>query len=198
MKANRLKSSISALCVFFLATILAVTLSGCGAEKHNPLGVEEVNGAPPKYDGVMLNLDASGVINGLYEPGGDEYVADHYPIKYTGNWRLINSHSKQNWHTITSKEKGAQLDIVGTFSRIVVDFWDYDFYPDAGNVTFYVDGNPVGTYDLARAKADGVKLLEYQVATQKNTVATVTMKINSGRVVIAGYILVHLDERYQY
>lgn len=189
---------------FFLSVLLMTAVSfllgGCAAEKPNPLAVEEMNGPPPKQELVSMKLDCRGILNGVYEPGGSvPYKANMYPITYEGNWRMIPSAEKRGgWYMITSDTPGARIDVVATMSRVVFDFWDFEFYDNPGTVSFYIDGQPLGVFDLDRRDAEGRKILDFQVTTQKNDLATVTMIIESGRATVAGYLINFLDERYPY
>lgn len=188
---------------FFMAGLLGLGLSslfgGCAAESPNPLAVENLNGSPPKQERVSMELDARGIINGVYQPGDVvPYSKDFYPIRYTGQWKLLETGTRSNLFTITSDVVGARVDVVATLSRVVFDFWDYEFYDNPGKVSFYIDDVNLGTFDLARAAAGDQKILNYQVATQKNTVATISMVLEEGRVAITGYLMNYLDERYPY
>ena len=176
----------------------ALILGGCAAESPNPLAVENLNGNPPKQELVSMELDCRGIINGLYQPGGTVPNRENmHPVNYTGDWQLIHMQNSQ-WYTINTNEVGARVDIVATMSRVVFDFWDYEMYDNPGKVTFLIDGRPLGTFDLARSAPDGMKYLNYQVTTQKNTVATVSMILESGRVTLAGYLINFLDPKYPY
>jgi hypothetical protein len=176
-----------------------VFFAGCAAENPNPLAVENLHGEPPKQEFVSMELDARGIINGIYQPGDiTPYEPNYYPVNYTGDWRLINAGTRSNHYTITTDKVGARVDIVATLSRAVFDFWDYEFYDNPGRVSFYIDEQPLGTFNLARSDAEGQKILNYQVATQKNTVATITMILETGRVTISGYLFNFLDKRFPY
>lgn len=176
----------------------AFLLAGCAAESANPLAVENLNGDPPKQELLTVQLDARGVVNGVLKPGDKEPVRPQmHPINYTGEWDIIY-HSKSQWYMAMSDQAGARIDVVATMSRVVFDFWDYEFYDNPGKVTFLIDGQALGTYDLARSREDGQKFLNYQVTTQKNEVATVTMILESGRVVVTGYLINALDPDFLY
>jgi hypothetical protein len=184
-----------AVCIYGM---VAFFLAGCAAESPNPLAVENLNGDPPKQEKLSIELDARGIINGSFQPGGvTPYRAQMYPINYTGDWSLIHA-TKSQWYMAMSAKPGSRIDVVATMSRVVFDFWDYEFYADPGKVTFLVDEKPLGTFDLARSRADGQKYLNYQVTTQKNTVATVSMIIESGRAVVVGFLINALDEKFPY
>ncbi|EKD82425.1 MAG: hypothetical protein ACD_39C01302G0001 [uncultured bacterium] len=71
-------------------------------------------------------------------------------------------------------------------------------YDNPGKVTFLIDGRPLGTFDLARSAPDGMPYLNYQITTQKNTVATISMILESGRVTLVGYLINFLDPDYPY
>jgi len=192
----RLFSVATAAAAFFAISAL---LGGCAAESPNPLAVEKMNGAPPRQERVSMQLDARGIINGVYQPGDVvPYSADFYPVRYSGKWSLIHTGPRSDLYTIISNEPGARVDVVATLSRVVFDFWDYEFYEGAGVVSFYIDGTKLGTFDLARRGENGLKVLDYQVATQKNTVATVSMVLEQGRVALTGYLFNFLDERFPY
>ncbi len=176
---------------------VAFILAGCAAESPNPLAVENLNGDPPKQEMLSLELDGRGFINGVFQPGKTTLPSQIYPINYTGNWELIYM-TRSRWYMAMTEEAGARIDIVATMSRVVFDFWDYEFYDDPGKVTFLIDDRPLGTFDLARAREDGQKFLNYQITTQKNDVATISMILESGRVVVTGYLINSLDPAYQY
>ncbi|PKL39364.1 MAG: hypothetical protein CVV41_21245 [Candidatus Riflebacteria bacterium HGW-Riflebacteria-1] len=176
----------------------ALILSGCAAESPNPLAVENLNGPPPKQELVTMDLDCRGVINGLYQPGGTEpYRPYMYPINYTGDWQLLHN-QKSQWYMITTNDAGARIDVVATMSRVVFDFWNYEMYENPGRVTFLIDDKPLGTFDLNRAAPDGMPYLNYQITTQKNTVATISMILESGRVTLVGYLINFLDPNFPY
>lgn len=194
-KSNVLRLSLAGLMALATASIFG----GCAAESPNPLAVENLNGSPPKQESVAMELDARGIINGVFQPGEVvPYSPEFYPVRYTGNWSLLSTGPRSNLYTITSDTIGARVDIVATLSRVVFDFWDYEFYDNPGKVSFYIDGNNLGTFDLARAAAENQKILNYQIATQKNTVATISMILEQGRVAITGYLFNYLDERFPY
>jgi len=177
---------------------VALILSGCAAESPNPLAVEKLNGDPPKQELLTMDLDCRGIINGIYEPGGTvPYRANMYPINYTGKWDLIPM-EKSQWYMITSDDPGARIDVVATMSRVVFDFWNYEMYANPGRVSFEIDGRPLGSFDLARSAPDGMPYLNYQITTQKNTVATISMKLESGRVTLVGYLINFLDPDFPY
>lgn len=183
--------------VFFYA-LVAFLLAGCAAESPNPLAVEKLNGAPPKQEQYSMALDCRGILNGAFVPGGQIPTMPYmHPINYTGDWKMIFTESS-NWYMATSNDIGARIDVVATMSRVVFDFWDYEFYDNPGRVTFLIDGKPLGTFNLASKGADGMKLLNYQVSTQKNTVATVSMILESGRVTVSGFLINTLDQKYLY
>lgn len=197
-KTNQL-NALRNLWAFVVYAIISVILSGCAAESPNPLAVENLNGSPPKQESISMDLDARGIFNGIFQPGNViPYHKDFYPVTYTGSWKLVPAGPRSNWYTVTTNQVGARVDIVATISRVVFDFWDYEFYDNPGKVSFYIDGKNLGTFDLARKNATDQKFLNYQVATQKNTVATISMVLESGRVTVSGYLLNFLDERYPY
>lgn len=194
-----MNQNLKILQAILLFVIVAAILGGCAAEKPNPLAVENLNGEPPKQESFSMQFDSRGLINGVLQPENTlPYGRTYYPIRYSGDWHLIDAGPKSQWYTITCDEPGASVDVVATLSRVVFDFWDYEFYDNPGKVSFYIDGKPLGSFDLARAAAQDQKVLSYQVSTQKNTVATITMVLESGRVVISGYLFNFLDERYPY
>jgi hypothetical protein len=199
MKKINLFSTVIKTVAFLLANfILMLLFAGCAAEEPNPLGIEKLHGTPPKQELMSLELDARGYVNGFFQPGNEEGHTAQYPISYTGDWKLIPSGPRSGIYTITTDEPGAKVDVVATLSRAVFDFWDYEFYDNPGRVSFYIDDQFLGTFDLARKSADGKKILNYQVATGKNTVATISMVLEEGRVAITGYLFNFLDERFPY
>ena len=183
--------------VLFYA-LVAVLLAGCAAESPNPLAVEKLNGAPPKQERYSMELDCRGIVNGAFMPGGIVPTQPYtYPVNYTGDWKMVYSDSS-HWYMATSAQVGARIDFVATMSRVVFDFWDYKLYDNPGRVKFLIDNKPLGSFNLARDGANGLELLNYQVATQKNTMATVTMILESGRVTVSGFLLNTLDDKYLY
>ena len=151
--------------VFGLITALCVviTFTGCGAETALPLTIQKLNGPSAASENSLMELDARGVVNGKYQPG-DLLVQtlNFYPINYTGNWRLIKSY-RGNLYTITSDEAGARVDVVATLSRLTFDFVDSDTYDNPGDVTFLIDGKPLGTFALNTKNPDGSSLMDYQI-----------------------------------
>ncbi|MDD3147767.1 MAG: hypothetical protein PHD82_10720 [Candidatus Riflebacteria bacterium] len=178
--------------------LAAVFLSGCAAESPNPLAVENLNGAPPKQEGYSIQLDCSGILNGAFFPGGNIPSSPYaHPVNFSGKWSMKHMDRSQ-WYMATCAEAGARIDVVATMSRVVFDFWDYEFYANPGKVTFLIDDRKLGTFDLARPGADGLKFLNYQIATQKNTVATVSMILESGRVTVTGFLINTFDKNFPY
>ena len=176
---------------------MLVFLTGCGAESGMPLPIEKLNGTPPVMEGSIMDLDARGVINGNFQPGNvSTYDVNFYPVNYTGSWTLI-SH-RGNLYSITCAEKGARIDIVATLSRVTFDFLDPDTYDNPGSVTFLIDNKPLGVFVLKRKGNNGDNLMDYQISSQKNTVATISMILNSGRVSLAGYLLTFFDRFHHY
>jgi hypothetical protein len=176
--------------IFLLASLLAVFLAGCASEHTNPLAVEHMGGSPPKQEAAATMLDARGLINGTFRPANaPQGEGRGYPIRYEGQWDLVPSGPKTGWYMAMSDQVGARIDVVATASRVVFDFWDYDFYENPGRVQFLLDGRPIGAFALSRQRGLQ-KILEYQVVTGKTTVATVSMVVETGRAVISGYMLV--------
>ena len=181
--------------IFFMALMI---LTGCAADATNPIAVEEINGAPPKQESLAMQLDCRGIFNGSFFPGGSEPASYYaHPLHYVGQWsmRLME---KSNWYMTTCDQAGARIDVVATMSRLIFDFWDYEMYENPGRVSFLLDGKKLGTFDLSRRAADGQKFLYYQVTSQKNTVATVTMILESGRVTLTGFSITALDRNFPY
>jgi len=177
---------------------VALILGGCAAESPNALAVENLNGDPPKQELLTMDLDCRGIINGLYQPGDTvPYVENMYPVSYTGDWNLLFM-EKSQWYMITTDQVGARIDVVATMSRVIFDFCDYEMYSNPGKVKFLIDGKSLGTFDLARTAPDDMKYLNYQISTQKNELATVSMILESGRVTLVGYLINFLDPKYPY
>ncbi|HOY69003.1 MAG TPA: hypothetical protein PLP29_19160 [Candidatus Ozemobacteraceae bacterium] len=190
-----------ALVRLFAGTALAVSslllLAGCGAEQNNPIAVQAVGSPPPRFESALIDLDARGFINGVFQP--DEKIAFAelaYPVRYTGDWKLIKVNSHDGHYMITSTTPGARMDLVASVSRAIIDFWDYEMYQNPGRVRFELDGAPVGSFNLAGATNATGKINDYQVATGKTDVATISLILESGRVVICGYVLVFPDTRF--
>lgn len=195
-KIRQTISLIRILELFAVYTVIITIFCGCAAEENNPLAVEKLNGAPPKQELLARSFDARGIVNGKFYPG-DTISPNVYPIRYTGDWGFRKM-TKSQWYMAISDTPDARIDIVATMSRVVFDFWDYEMYDNPGRVRFEIDGQVLGTFELARDATDGMKYLNYQVTTQKNTVATVSMIIESGRAVVTGYLINALDSRYPY
>lgn len=197
-KKRQTGSVLRCLQAVLVYALIAVILSGCAAESPNPLAVENLNGSPPKQESYSIQLDCTGILNGAFFPGGN--IPSHafmHPVNFTGAWSM-KLMDKSQWYMATCDDAGARVDIVATMSRVVFDFWDHEFYDNPGRVTFLIDNRPLGTFDLARTGANGLKLMNYQVATQKNTVATVSMILESGRVTLTGFVINTLDPKFPY
>ncbi len=194
-RPGRLKRLLTAVFFYGLA---AIFLAGCAAEEHNPLAVEKLNGEPPKQEFFSIQLDCTGILNGEFFPGGMVSQLPYmHPVNFVGNWSMRYMPAS-GWYMATTAEAGARIDIVATMSRVVFDFWDYEMYDNPGRVKFSIDDRDLGAFDLARPGPDGLKFLNYQVATQKNSVATVSMVLESGRVTVTGFLINILDPRFPY
>lgn len=163
-------------------------LAGCGGEHTVPVPVEKMGPTAEPAESMALDVDARGYVNGVFTPGNTDVKGYyHYPVSYTGAWDLIQTNARQNWFLAMSVATGSRVDIVGTMTRVIFDFWDHRQYADAGRVSFWLDGTKVGEFDLARTAATGQAIMDYMVYTGKTTLATVSMRLESGRAVIAGY-----------
>lgn len=165
-------------------------LSGCAAEKNggNPLGTETIGGAATGNDFTVRDNDARGVINGVYQPLSDPNVTD-YPVRYTGAWSLIPMTGQQEkLFSAVSETPGDTVDVVGTFQRAVIEFYDPRMYRNPGKVGFAINGQAVGAFELARQDSSGNQIIEYAVTNPNpGKVATITMSVVQGNVVITGY-----------
>jgi len=177
----------------FVAIVLAGILAGCGAEKGIPFAIEKTDGTTPAYEIQSIPLDAKGFVNGTFAPSEASGVHPQhtYPVSYVGSWTMIPEDKSSHWFMITSDQPGSAVTIVSSCSRVVVDVWDYEMYQDPGVVNFTLDGASKGTFSLARKNAEGLKIMDYEIRTNKTTVSTMTMTLQSGRVVISGYLLVY-------
>ncbi len=165
-------------------------LSGCAAEGNLPFPIQEMGaGKPSKFEKMSVILDARGSVNGS-DPA--DLFADpaNFPVSYRGNWTIPRVTVHQAWYNALSDTPGSTVTLIATASRIVFDFWDFDFYPNPGVVSFEMDGKPVGEFSLARKNSGNEKILDYEIITGKKTSTTVKMTLKSGQVVLSGYLLV--------
>ncbi|HEY9071761.1 MAG TPA: hypothetical protein VIV61_15995 [Candidatus Ozemobacteraceae bacterium] len=180
-----------------LTVTTMLVLPGCGAEQNNPIAVQAIGSPPPRFESALIDLDARGFINGVFQPDEKIQFAElAYPIRYTGDWRLIKVNSHDGHYMITSDTPGARMDLVASVSRAIIDFWDYELYQNPGRVRFELDGAPVGGFNLGGASNATGKINDYQVTTGKTDVATISLILESGRVVICGYVLAFPDTRF--
>lgn len=200
--AKRKQFKSVSICRFFsslfLATFVAIMLSGCSDEKVNPLGTEKLNGDAPKEESYAIQMDCSGLYNGTYLPQNKKNVTQLYPLRFTGNWKQLPNGTTDDWYMATTSQVGARVDLCATMTRCVFDFWDYEFYDNPGTIQLLLDGKVVGTYNLARMNSNGYKILDYVVATQKNTVATASVVLLSGRMVLTGVQINVFNEHFPY
>lgn len=174
-----------------LLVIAAFLFSGCAEEVNNPIAVQTIGGAPPTNERIMMDLDARGFINGVFYPGTDITINTiKYPVKYTGDWHMIKNENVGGYYIIMSETPGARVDIVASVSRVVFEFWDNQFYSNPGKVTFEIDGDEAGEFDLKTGPVDEGAINHCQVMTGKSELATVSMVLSTGTVVISGYLLV--------
>ena len=143
-------------------------------------------------------MDCSGLYNGVYLPQKKKDVSQLYPLRFTGKWKQIPNGNTNNWYMATTDEVGARVDLCATMTRCVFDFWDYEFYDNPGTIQLLLDNRVVGTYNLARMNSNGYKILDYVVATQKNTVATASVVLLSGRMVLTGVQLNVFNPNWPY
>ncbi|NLI75371.1 MAG: hypothetical protein GX442_02870 [Candidatus Riflebacteria bacterium] len=171
-----------------LAVLAAAWLAGCGGEHTVPVPIENVGTNPGTEESMALDLDARGYVNGVLQPENIDVKGNyHYPVFYVGSWTLIRANTRQGWYMATCGQAGAVVNVVGTMTRVIFDLWDYRQYEDPGRVSFWLDGVKLTEFDLARSNAAGQAIMDYVVFTGKTTVSTVTMRLESGRTVIAGY-----------
>ncbi len=185
-KQTKKISIVRCLSGLLLAFFTAVILSGCSDEKVNPLGTQKLNGEAPKEEAYAIQMDCSGLYNGVYLPQKKKDVSQLYPLRFTGNWTQIPNGTTKDWYMATTDEVGARVDLCATMTRCVFDFWDYEFYDNPGTIQLLLDNRVVGTYNLSRMNSNGYKILDYVIATQKNTVATASVVLLSGRMVLTG------------
>ena len=67
-KQNKIRSFVRFVGSLIAASFLVVMLSGCSDEKVNPLGTEKLNGEAPKEEAFAVQMDCSGLYNGVYLP----------------------------------------------------------------------------------------------------------------------------------
>lgn len=176
---------------YFVYILLIIILTSCSAERDLPISVETVGPVFRQSESMAMDLDGKGIVNGYFLPARLAHMfSNNYPIKYTGNWEIIQNNYKESWYIAMTSEKGARVDVVGTMSRVIFDFYDHRFYSDAGTVSFWLDEKKIGEYNLARTNKTGQAIMDYMIYTNKQTLATITMKVESGRVVIVGYRLI--------
>ena len=202
MIKNRKQNKVSRFVRFFSSAILAffvvVLLSGCSDEKVNPLGTEKLNGDAPKEEAYAIQMDCSGIYNGTYLPQKKKDVSQLYPLRFTGKWKQIPNGTIDDWYMATTSEVGARVDLCATMTRCVFDFRDYEFYDNPGTIQLLLDGRVVGTYNLSRTNSNGYKILDYVIATQKNTVATASVVLLSGRMTLTGVQINVFNPRFPY
>ena len=95
----------------FLATFVAIMLSGCSDEKVNPLGTEKLNGDAPKEEAYAIQMDCSGLYNGTYLPQKKKDITQLYPLRFTGNWKQIPNGTTDDWYMATTSQVGARVDL---------------------------------------------------------------------------------------
>lgn len=175
-----------------LFAFVSILFSGCAEEKNNPIAVQNVGGEPPTNETIMMDLDARGFVNGVFHPGTDISISTiNYPVKYTGDWRVIKNENIGGYYIIMSETPGARVDIVASMSRVVFEFWNSDSYSNPGTIKFELDGADLGEYDLKSGLGNDGEINHYQVTTGKSNLgSTVSMKLLTGTVVISGYLLV--------
>ena len=196
-KQTGLKLVLRFISSVIFASFLMITLCGCSDEKVNPLGTIKTNGESLKEENYALQIDCSGRYNGVYLPA-TKVDSQLYPLYFTGNWRQLPNGTQKNWYMATTAEKGARVDLCATMTRCVFDFWDYEMYDDPGTIQILLDDNVIGTYNLATMNANGYKQLDYVVTTHKNTVATASVMLLSGRMVLSGVQINCFNPHWQY
>jgi hypothetical protein len=177
--------------VFLMYSLAFLLLLGCAAEKGLQVGREDLGGTPVKHEELMMNIDARGFVNGEFQPTEFQAQPSSYPVSYSGDWSMRTSTSSEGWNTIQSAVPGAQVSVTATFSRLVFDFWDFELYQNPGVVRFELDGQSLGSHALAKRDAAGNKVLDYVITADPKKASQVTMTLESGRVVIFGYLLVY-------
>ncbi len=183
------------LLVGVIATVtLAVFLPGCDNEKNNPLGTETVGTPTTSQETFGMDLDARGFVNGSFMPN-DRFSPYIYPVHYEGAWNLVPVNVPATYYMMTSAATGSTMTVTATATRIIFEFYDYEMYAGAGSVQFALNGAPQGTFSLARRSSTGDKILQYMVMSDGHTLASATMTLLSGRVVVTGVYLVYADQQ---
>ena len=181
------------LAMFTGMILFAITLGGCAAETANPLGTEKLGGTPPEQESFAeFPVDCRGYFNGVFEPAGTSpALPGLYPVSYVGSWTLIPAAQNQNLYMAECDKAGSTCTIVGTFSRVIFEFWNYKLYPNPGTVNFQIDGKSIGSFALARDDSRGDQILDYVLTNSSQKLATYTMTLQSGRCVVSGFTFVY-------
>lgn len=185
-------SYVRTMAGLFCLAAVALLFSGCSGEENNPIAVETFGGSPAADERIMMDLDARGFINGVFHPGTDITISTiNYPVRYTGDWHMIKNDNVGGYYIIRSGTPGSRVDITASCTRAVFEFWDNEFYANPGKVRFEVDGTPSGEFDLKTGPVDEGGINHCQVMTGKTGLATISMVLSTGTVVISGYLLLY-------
>ncbi|MBF0547794.1 MAG: hypothetical protein HQM08_25375 [Candidatus Riflebacteria bacterium] len=165
-------------------------LSGCAADSGS-IAVQRIGPSDVKPEEVTYFFDGRGYINGTFFPLSEGLVSE-YPISYIGSWTPVanESEARFGYISIHSETPGDSVQIVGTYSRVIFMFCDYQALTDTGVVNFSQDGQDLGNFNLNSVGANGEKILQYVITTGKMTATTITMKIVKPPVVLNGYTLI--------
>jgi len=175
---------------------LALMLAGCANEETNPLGTEKLGSTAKTDDWMVMSLDCRGYLNGVFVPA-EEGQGRGYPVSYVGSWTIMATNRTTGHYVAYSSHPGDRVDFTATCSRVIFEFYDYDQFPNAGLVSFTLDGAPLGSFELKRQDAAGNKISQFQVTTGKTTVATVSMRLERGSAVIAAFHGVFADRAFR-
>lgn len=167
-------------------------LSGCAAEEGNKIAVEKIGtGVPTQELFTQYPIDGRGYVNGTYIPITNPKFQGFYPISYVGSWTVKQTGTGQQLFSAIGERRGDRVTIVGSFTRVIFEFHDYEMYPNPGNVSFFKDGESIGSFDLDRKDGRGDKINNFQLSNLEGKMATYSMVLNSGQVVITGYGLTY-------
>lgn len=190
---NLVLQKISAAALLLAITAAALTGCGSGGGGRTASSVDTAVPipAPPWYPPSLDQIVRTTA----------EFGSVTYYLPALESWYLYDATPGFTWISAIGSSPGLSASMTNPFKEVGVMFIPTDTYNNAGQVTFYLDGQQVGTLDLSQGTPyEGYSddyVSYYKIADGlTETTHTVTMVIATGTVAFDGWRMIYDDQVY--
>lgn len=189
------KNNITLICLLLFLGLCMFATVGC--REHEPKITEKAlifanDGTFSPGSSMQIILDGSGYLNG--DRNIDKmHIFNRTIVHYTGDWLIERSipTKYEPFYIARTTTPGDRMDMVATLSAVTFNFVGKGWFPQAGDISFFIDDKPAGNVTFKLDESDTYVLLMPDIATHK-----VSLVLNSGGVCISGYaITVPVEKR---